>query len=143
MGDDEGGYLWQTIHMAAGRTYDLAGGLLVMRNLSTRGRNVNAGRVRLFVDSDLLWDWNVGGINASTSVTNAFALAYAPGTTGDHIYKLLFTRTYRNWATPPAIYHYADDLSVTRRESTPELSTWALLACGGLVGLVLRRRRKA
>jgi MprA protease rhombosortase-interaction domain-containing protein len=27
--------------------------------------------------------------------------------------------------------------------STPELSTWALLACSGLAGFVLRRRRKA
>jgi len=27
--------------------------------------------------------------------------------------------------------------------ATPELSTWMLLVCSGLAGLVLRRRRKA
>jgi len=118
-GSEQGGAISQTIAMTAGETYHLTGGVLVMEVVEGSA-NADAGRIRLYIDGDLLWDWDFGYLPVDYRLTNAFDIDYTPTTSGDHEYRLLFTRTYMSTvpAYPgPVVYHYADDLSVMGPEA--------------------------
>ncbi len=118
-GSQQGGAISQTIAMTAGETYHLTGGVLVMEAVEGSATG-DAGRIRLYIDDDLLWDWDLGYLPTGVPVTNSFDVDYTPATSGDHEYRLLFTRTYMSTvpAYPgPVVYHYADDLSVIGPEA--------------------------
>ncbi len=118
-GSEQGGSISQSIAMTAGETYHLTGGVLVMEAVEGSATG-DAGRIRLYIDNDLLWDWDLGYLTTGVPMANTFDVYYTPTTSGAHEYRLLFTRIYMSTvpAYPgPVVYHYADDLSVMGPEA--------------------------
>jgi hypothetical protein len=131
IGQEEGGILSQTINLAKGTEYAVSVGAAAMQNL--HAENFDAGRIRLYIEGSLLWDWNIDDIDAYVTIRNSYSGTYVPAFTGLHDFELLFTRTYRNYS--PVLYHYMDNASVI-----PEPTTVLLLALGS--GAAIRKRRQ-
>ncbi|MBN1787480.1 MAG: PEP-CTERM sorting domain-containing protein [Sedimentisphaerales bacterium] len=133
IGQEEGGFLSQSINLVAGNTYDVSIGAAAIRDLGG-GANYDGGRIRLYIGGSLLWDWDIDDIGASQTVRSSFDGTFVPTVTGAHDFDLLFTRTYTN--TPVAIYHYLDNASVV-----PEPATIILLGLGALT--LLKKKKQA
>ena len=145
LGSNEGGALSQQIDLTAGVAYSLTGDVAIHDVLSGHHGNSDPGWIRLYVGSDLLWDWTESEILDGDVLTNSFSVTYTPGASGPQSYRLLLTRRYMNYVGRwggPSIYHYADNLSV-RPGAVPELPPVCLAALGLIpLGLKLRRRHK-
>lgn len=127
---EEGGYLWQTLNLQAGLEYSVTIGAAAISAIYAN--NADGGRMRLYIGSDLLWDWSVGDIDYLETLRNSYSGTYIPAATAQYEFQILFTRTYMN--SPTTILHYIDDVSVV-----PEPATMLLL---GLGGLLLRQNKR-
>ena len=137
IGQQEGGYLSQSVALTNGQAYDVEIGATAIQEVSgppDPGPNLDGGLIRLFIAGNLLWSWDVDYIDEAALLRNSFAGTYTPTFTGAHDVEIWFTRTYMNEG--PVLYHYLDNVLV---QDIPEPTTLVMLALAG-AGLALRKR---
>ncbi|OQA03354.1 MAG: hypothetical protein BWY69_00510 [Planctomycetes bacterium ADurb.Bin401] len=128
MGLEEGGTLTQTINLVSGMQYSISLNAAMIN--PGPGELNDAGRIRVYINNILLWNWDINWIGSHVTVRNAYSGTYTAASSGQYTFKLLFTRTYMAYA--PFVNHYADNISVT---PIPEPASIFILGLGGIIGL--------
>ena len=139
IGQQEGGYLSQSVSLTNGQAYDVAIGASAIQEVSGIGGNADGGLIRLYVAGNLLWSWDVAHIDQDATLRNSYSGAYTAGFTGAHDVEIWFTRTYMNWHPGVVVYQYLDEVLVDDSQDVPEPTTLVMLALAG-AGLAIRKR---
>ncbi|QDU89723.1 hypothetical protein Pla175_31180 [Pirellulimonas nuda] len=136
-GVEAGGTLSQTIALVAGQSYQVSAGKLAIASVNG-SPNADGGTITLSLGGALLHTFDVGLLAADEVQTDSYSAPFLALATGPAEFELLFTRPFPNFAVTPAVYHYADGLSVTRL--VPEPAAAALAGIVGIIWLPTRRR---
>jgi len=135
-GVEGGGTLTQTIALVSGQSYQVSAGKLAIASVNG-SPNADGGTITLSLGGTVLHTFDVGQLAANEVKTDSYSAPFVAGATGPVQFELLFTRPFPNFAVTPAVYHYADDLSVSLLVPEPATATLAALA-----GLALLQRRR-
>jgi hypothetical protein len=136
-GVEAGGTLSQTVALVAGQSYQVSAGKLAIASVNG-SPNADGGTITLSLGGTVLHTFDVGLLAANEVQTDSYSAPFVAGATGPAQFELLFTRPFPNFAVTPAVYHYADDLSVTLL--VPEPASIALAALAG-IALIQQRLR--
>ncbi len=131
-----GGVLSQTVVITAGQPYRVTGGLLAIEEtpFGFGTNNGDGGAIVVRLGDLVVASLDVGFIEEGRTTQTEFDEVVVPSVTGAVDLSLSFGRRFRNDTT--AVFHYADDLSVTLVPEPATLGGLALLA-----GCATLRRR--
>lgn len=138
-GVEGGGTLSQTIALVAGQSYQVSAGKLAIASVNG-SPNADGGTITLSLGGTVLHTFDVVQLAANEVQTDSYSAPFVASATGPAQFELLFTRSFPNFAVTPAVYHYADDLSVTLLVPEPVTATLAALA--GLAMFFRTRRAR-
>jgi hypothetical protein len=134
-GVEAGGVLWQTINLVAGQNYQLSAGKLAI-SVVNGSPNADGGTITVALGGTTLRVFDVMQIGANQTLTDAFSAPFMAAATGPAAFTVKFSRQFPNFSVTPALYHYADDLSV---QAVPEPAA-SVLAMAAAMVLLWRRR---
>ncbi len=135
-----GGGLFQTFDAGLGGTVDISAAIASI-NPFLFGTNAAGGLFELLLDGVVLDSHDFGPITVGRPEFDTLGVTAAPIAAGMHELRFRITRNFVQGDGSPLQYLDDVELSVTPSLATPEPTSIALLACGGL-GLLAARRRK-
>ena len=110
---DSGGTLSQMVSLTGGTEYSITGDLAIED--TGGGENYDGGTITVMLNDTLLHEfvspWPLPGGETAFDTIDA---VYTPPASGDYDFSVRFTRSHRN--ETPAIYHWADNLSIVLPE---------------------------
>jgi hypothetical protein len=135
-GIEAGGVLSQSINLTAGQNYQVSAGKLAI-SVVNGSPNADGGTITVALGGTVLRVFDVMQIGANDTLTDSFSAPFTPAATGPAAFTVKFSRQFPNFSVTPALYHYADDLSV---QAVPEPTT-GVLAIVAMISVAARRRR--
>lgn len=127
---DLGGTLSQMVSLTGGTNYTVSGDLAI-QNVNA-GANADGGTILVRLGGTTLRTFDITQINGSTTMFDTFSVPFNPGSTGNYLLEVRFTRNFPNFVSN--ILHWGDNFAIV-----PSPASALLL---GAAGVWASRRRR-